>query len=83
MFDAMTEPSARGKGGAFTTGFFVGSFSLRLPKKPVLNYENVFFLYDGRFRKPPWERNFIKMFNESGRISDSVIMAHSTDRWFS
>ena len=30
----------------------------------------------------PRGRNFIKLFNESGRESDSVIRTHSTDRWF-
>ena len=68
------------KAGDFTTGFFVGSFSAIAKENRDKFWKRVFPLLR---LFSPWEGKFIKMFNESGRGSDSGIRAQSTDRWFS
>ena len=65
-----------GKERDFTTGFFVGSFSAIAKENRDKFLKHIFpMLQSFQYTLSLLERNFIKMFNESGRSSDSVIWA--------
>ena len=62
-----------GKGEDFTTNFFMGSFSATA-KENRAKFSIVAVVLG---------KEFHENVNESGRGSESVIRAHSTDLWFS